>query len=127
MTAFTDQLAGATLGELLEAAKAGWWPSKTNCLTPEWDTLRNWAIQTEALKTDQAENLAWETAMHDLAGRGLPYAEWVEQRTAALKARIRARKLAQSNLRYKYGFRGKRSARLIRASVRECYARWAAE
>jgi hypothetical protein len=123
-TVFTDRLTGASLDELLEAAGERRWPEQRSHLTPEWDLLRAWAIQTESLELDEAENMAWEQAMRELNHRDLPYGEWIEERTAALKDRLRARKLAQANVRYKYGYRGKRSTRLIRSAVRECYQRW---
>ncbi|WP_157535561.1 MULTISPECIES: hypothetical protein [unclassified Microbacterium] len=75
---------------------------------------------------DEAENLAWEQAMRELAGRDLAYPEWIEARGEALKARTRARKLAQANLRYKYGYRGHRRWGLLRTAVREQYRRWSA-
>lgn len=122
-TVYTYQLAGSVLDELLEAAEDDCWPNN-ECET-EWALLRNWAIQTEALMVDEAENLAWETSMRVLASQDLPYAEWVEARGEALKARVRARKLAQANLRYKYGFRGSRRGGLMRRAVQDQYQRWA--
>lgn len=127
VTIFTDQLVGASLTELLDSAEEGIWPEKRSALTPEWDLLRAWAIQTESLELDEAEDMAWEQAMRELNHRELPYGEWVAERTAALKDRLRARKLAQANLRYAYGYRGKRSARLIRGAVLECYRRWSTD
>lgn len=120
-TVYTDQLAGATLDELLEAAEDDCWPN--NQCDAEWAMLRNWAIQTESLMIDEVENLEWEQRMRELAGRGLPYTEWIEARGEALKDRTRVRKLAQANLRYKYGYRGHRRWGLLRKAVREFYRR----
>lgn len=103
-TVYTHQLAGATFDELLEAAEDDCWPN--NDCEAEWGLLRNWAIQTETLMVDEAENLACEESMRELAHRDLPYPEWIEALGQALKARTRARKLAQGNLRYKYGLPG---------------------
>ena len=116
---YTYQLAGATLPELLEAGEDNWWPN--NECGAEWELLRNWAIQTRALLIDREESQAWERTMLELAQRDLPYAEWVAERTLALKARLRARKLAQANLRYALGFRGRRRWGLIAREVREIY------
>lgn len=122
-TVYTHELAGATLDELLEAADEDCWPN-SQC-EAEWALLRNWAIQTETLMVDEAEDLAWEESMRELAHRGLPYAEWVEARLAALKARTRARKLGQTRLRYAYGYKQPRPHRLVRREVRSLYRRWA--
>lgn len=122
-TVYTHALAGATLEELLEAAADDCWPN--NQCEAEWVMLRNWAIQTESLMVDEAENAAWVERMRDLAARGLPYTEWIEERGVAIKERTRARKLAQANLRYKYGYRGRRRWGLLRKAVRDCHSRWA--
>ncbi|MCE7483082.1 hypothetical protein AB0301_08740 [Microbacterium profundi] len=57
--------------------------------------------------------------MRALMGRNLPYADWTSARLEALAERTRARKLAQANLRYKYGYRGKRRWGLLRKAVRD--------
>lgn len=121
-TCFTTQLAGATLAELLEHADRNWWPS--NELATEWSLLRNWALQTESLTLDEAENVAWEEQMRNLVRRELPYADYTAERLAALAYRTRTRKLAQANLRYKYGYRGARPARLIHRAVRDYFREW---
>lgn len=121
-TVYTDQLAGATLDELLDAAEQRRWPALD--LAAEWDLLRNWAIQFESVMLDEAENLAWEQRMRELAGRDMPYLEWVAERQSALDERTRARKLAQTRLRYAYGFKQKRRRGLIAKSVRAFYATW---
>lgn len=115
-------MAGATLDELLEAADDDYWPN--NECDAEWSLLRNWAIQTESLMVDEAENLEWEASMRELAKKDLPYKEWIEAHGEALKDRTRARKLAQANLRYKYGYRGKRRWGLLRIAVRDFYREW---
>lgn len=121
-TVYTGQLAGSTLIELLDAAEGDRWPN-SQC-AEEWVLLRNWAMQTETLMVDEEENLAWERSMRELAHKDLPYPEWIEARGEALKARTRARKLAQANLRYKYGYRGARRWGLMRNAVRDLYRRW---
>lgn len=118
-TVYTHQLAGATLAQLLEAASEDVWPNQ-QC-EAEWVMLRNWAIQTESATIDEAENREWEQRMRDLTDRNLPYEEWVAERLRALEERTRARKLAQSNLRYKYGYRGSRRWGLLRRAVRALY------
>ena len=118
-TVYTDALADATLEELLEAAADDCWPN--NECDAAWALLRNWAIQTETLAVDVAENAAWERAMRELAAQGLPYTDWVAARGEVLKDRLRARKLAQASLRYKYGYRGKRRWGLKAKAVRDLY------
>lgn len=118
-TVYTDALADATLEELLEAAADDCWPN--NQCDAAWALLRNWAIQRETLAVDVAENAAWERTMHELAAQGLPYTDWVAARGEVLKDRLRARKLAQANLRYKYGYRGKRRWGLKAKAVRDLY------
>lgn len=115
-TVFTNQIAGANLDELLEAAARNIWPNST--CTEEWLMLRTWAIQAESLMTDQAENAAWDERMRALNARGLPYEEWVQERLTALEERTRARKLAQTRLRYAYGFKQPRRWGLIARDVR---------
>ncbi|TFC20060.1 hypothetical protein E3O19_01430 [Cryobacterium algoritolerans] len=70
-------------------------------------------MQLETLGADRAENDAWLTTIHALVAEHLDYVTFTERRMAALKARIRGRKLAQTNLRYKYGIK-ERSIRLVR-------------
>lgn len=118
-TVYTDALADATLDELLQAAVDDCWPN--NECDAAWALLRNWAIQTETLAVDVAENAAWERAMRELAAQGLPYTDWVAARGEALNDRLRARKLAQASLRYKYGYRGKRRWGLKAKAVRDLY------
>lgn len=121
-TVYTYRLAGASLDEILEEAERDVWPN-SQCQA-EWDLLRNWAIQTESLMLDEAENVAWEASMRGLAGRELPYVEWVAARQAALRDRTRARKLAQTRLRYAYGFKQPRRWKLVAKSVRGFYRGW---
>lgn len=53
-----------------------------------------------------------------------PYSEWVTRRGELLEQRIRARKLAQTRLRYKYGFKQPRQWGPVNADVRAAYAGW---
>lgn len=121
-TVYTNRLADATIDELLDAAEGDCWPN--NEREVEWALLRNWAMQTDTLMVDEAENLDWEKRMRELAKRDLSYSKWVAERGEALKERTRTRKLAQANLRYKYGYRGKRRWRLLRNAVRDLYRQW---
>ncbi|WP_404475144.1 hypothetical protein [Microbacterium aerolatum] len=122
MTIYTYDLQGSTLEELLDSAQDDVWPN--NQCDPEWVLLRNWAIQTESMMLDEGENLEWERRMRELTSQALPYLEWIEARGEALKERTRARKLAQANLRYKYGYRGRRRWGLLRRAVRDLYREW---
>lgn len=124
-TVYTDQLSGVSLDELLDAADEDVWPA-SDC-DAEWLLLRTWAIQMESLMLDEAENLAWETRMRALGARDLPYADWVAERQSALEERLRARKLAQTRLRYAYGFKQARRVRLIMKDVRRFYVRWSTD
>lgn len=82
-----------------------------------WSVLANQAMQQETLDVDQAENDAWLATMRALLAEHLDYTTFTERRLAALKERIRGRKLAQTNLRYKYGIK-ERSVRLVRNDVK---------
>jgi hypothetical protein len=73
---------------------------------------------------DEAENLAWAAAMRELSKGDPPYLEWVARRGELLEQRVRARKLAQTRLRYKYGFKQPRRWGLISSDVRALYAEW---
>ena len=110
--------------ELLDNAERGRWPLRTEEV--DWLLLATWAFQTECLMTDEAENLAWEEEMRGLLGQNLPYTEFVDARMEALSARLRARKLAQTNLRYRYGFKPRKAA-LVRRDVKQFYRRWTSE
>lgn len=114
------------LDRLLDDAERHRWPANGD--DDAWLLLATWAFQTESLQIDEGENLAWERQMRELLRRELPYSKFVEERMRLLGERLRARKLAQSNLRYKYGFRAARSPRrasLIRRDVRRYFQAWA--
>ena len=121
---FTDRLAGSSLDALLEKAETNWWPSAS--LEREWELLRTWAFQTECLMIDEAENLEWEAQMRALLQQNLPYLEFVAARMEALDARLSSRKLAQTNLRYRYGFKPKKAS-LVRRDVIRFYRLWSSE
>lgn len=112
------------IDRLLDDAERHRWPTSTDAAS--WAVLANWAFQTECLQVDEAENLAWEQAMRELLRRELPYEQFVSERMAALKVRLRARKLAQARLRYRYGFKPTKP-HLIRRNVRRFYAAWSVE
>jgi hypothetical protein len=109
------------LVELLDAAERGRWPAQGE--EAAWLQLATWAFQTECLMADETENTAWEDQMRVLLRRELPYAAFVAARMAALNVRLRVRKLNQTNLRYRYGFKP-RSASLVRRDVKRFYRRW---
>jgi hypothetical protein len=117
----------STVGKLIEreirddvdqdhADPPGSWPARDDA--EAWVALANTALQLETLAVDQAESSQWEATMIGLVQRQLPYVEFIESRQDALSARLRRRKLAQTNLRYKYGFK-LRERRLVRRDVRE--------
>ena len=58
--------------------------------------------------------------MRALIAERLDYETFTERRMAALKERIRKRKLDQTNLRYKYGLKGRRIS-LVRGDVKRFY------
>ena len=80
--------------------------------------LRAWAAAEESLRAGEAEARAWAATMRDLNARRLPYEEWVSERQAALEDRLRGRKLQQTRIRYRYGFKQPRRWRLIARDVR---------
>lgn len=97
-------------------SRRAYWPARDD--VDGWTALANTALQRETLAVDLAENAAWAATMRALLAEKLDYEEFTARRLEALRERLRVRKLAQSNLRYKYGFK-KRSARLVRAAIRE--------
>ena len=116
---FTNQLAGASIEELLEAASRDWWPN--NECTAEWELLRAWAAAEATLAADEAEAREWIERMRELNARALSYEQWVEERLVALADRARARKLEQTRIRYRFGFKQPRRWGLIRRDVRALY------
>ncbi|MEB0003503.1 hypothetical protein QN357_11250 [Cryobacterium sp. RTC2.1] len=56
--------------------------------------MANDDMQLETLEVDRAENDAWLATMRALVAEHLDYATFTERRMAALKTRIRGRKLA---------------------------------
>lgn len=91
------------------------WPSSSD--TMAWAALANHAMQSEMLEVDQAENDEWMNTMRALVAEGLDYETFTVRRMEALKARLTRRKRDQTNLRYKYGLKHRRSD-LVRSDVR---------
>ncbi|MET0887995.1 MAG: hypothetical protein ABWX92_16275 [Mycetocola sp.] len=91
------------------------WPANTD--TETWALLANQALQLETYGTDLAESAAWSATMKALLAEHLDYEAFTERRLDALRDRVRRGKLAQTNLRYKYGFKS-RTARLVRRDVK---------
>jgi hypothetical protein len=91
------------------------WPDPRD--SKSWAELANLALQLESLQVDVEESRQWALTMKALVSRRLPYPEYTEQRMAALERRLRQRKLDQTNLRYKYGFKGRRAS-LVRRDIR---------
>lgn len=73
-------------------------------------------MQMATVEVDQSENDAWIRTVRALVAEGLDYDAFTARRMAALSERLRQRKLDQANLRYKYGFKGRRSD-LVRRDV----------
>jgi hypothetical protein len=109
------------LAEMLANAANDAWPAEPD--EEARRVLASWAFQRECLLVDEAENRAWEERMRALMRLDLPYLAFVEARTQALSERLRARKLAQSSLRYKYGFKPRTRA-LVCRDVRRFYRVW---
>lgn len=108
------------LTRLLEAARRGLWPANSD--DAAWELLRNWCFQEECRLADEVEAESWDAAMRALQHRLLPHAQFVEERGDLLRARVRARKLLQSRLRWRYGYKTGRHASLIRRDVRHLHA-----
>ena len=94
---------------------AGEWPDRS--ATKAWDALANYAMQSEMLEVDQAENDEWMDTVRALVAEGLDYETFTARRMEALKARLMRRKREQTNLRYKYGLKHRRSD-LVRSDVK---------
>jgi len=69
------------------------------------------------LRIDDEHAAAWHETMTTLIAAGLDYETFTERRMEALKTWTRGRKLAQTNLRYKYNLR-RRPLRLVRNDVK---------
>lgn len=120
MSAATTDRVG--LISLLEAAGRGLWPANSD--DAAWELLRNWCFQEEWRLADEVEAESWDAAMRALQHRLLPHAQFVEERGDQLRARVHARKLLQSRLRWRYGYKAGRRSSLIRRDVRLfCVAR----
>ncbi|TFD85001.1 hypothetical protein E3T61_18450 [Cryobacterium lactosi] len=91
------------------------WPARDD--TQAWAALANRAMQMEMLEVDQTENDAWMKTMRALVAEQLDYDTFTARRMAALSDRLRSRKLAQTNLRYKYGLKQRRGS-LVRLDVK---------
>lgn len=113
------------LTRLLEAAGRGQWPANSD--DGAWEVLRNWCFQEECLLSDEAEAEGWAAGVRALQHQFLPHDEYVEQRGELLRERVRARKLAQSRIRWRYGYKTGRRPGLIRCDVRRFYAAWACD
>ena len=91
------------------------WPARDD--VDAWVTLANQAMQLETLEADLAENDAWSQTVRALIKENLDYETFTQRRLDALKDRLRRRKLSQTNLRYRYGFKA-RAAQLVRRDVK---------
>lgn len=108
------------LSELLSAADRGQWPLGDEA--DAWEMLRNWCFQEECRLADEAEAETWGAATRALQRKFLPHDQFVAIRGEMLRERVRVRKLAQSRIRWKYGWKTGRRAGLIRRDVRAFYA-----
>ena len=82
------------------------WPARDD--VGAWRSLGNRILQAETLAADIAENEAWDATMRALVAENLDYDAFTARRLELLSDRLRVRKLAQSNLRYRWGFRARR-------------------
>ena len=110
---------------LLDDADRGRWPANDDAAA--WTSLRNWCFQEECRLADENEASEWLAAIGAVQSRHLPHDQFVDTRGEMLRERIRARKLVQSRLRWKYGWKTGRRAGLIRRDVRAFYDSWAGE
>lgn len=113
------------LDRLLDAADRGQWPARDDA--HGWELLRNWCFQEECRIADETEADEWIAAVRALQHRLLPHSEFVAVRGAMLRERVRARKLLQSRLRWRYGYKAGRRAGLVRHDVRRFCAEWAGD
>lgn len=107
------------LAFLLTAADRGQWPANSD--DAAWELLRNWCFQEECRLADEAEADGWAAGTRALQHQFLPHDEYVQLRGELLRARVRARKLLQSRLRWRYGYKAGRRAGLVRRDVRLFY------
>jgi hypothetical protein len=91
------------------------WPARDDL--DGWRALGNRILQAETLATDLAENAAWDATMRSLVAEGLDYDTFTARRLELLSERLRARKLAQTNLRYRWGFKDRRQP-LVQRDIR---------
>lgn len=116
-TASTDR---DELAFLLTAADRGQWPANSD--DAAWEILRNWCFQEECRLADEAEADGWAAGTRALQHQFFPHDEYVQVRGELLRERVRARKLLQSRLRWRYGYKAGRPAGLVRRDVRLFYA-----
>ena len=107
------------LSDLLAAAERGQWPPSDD--VDAWEMLRNWCFQEECWLADEAEAEEWGAATRALQRQFLPHGKFVELRGDLLRERVRARKLLQSRLRWRYGYKAGRRPGLVRRDVRRFY------
>lgn len=123
-TVFTAQLAGPALAELLDATEGDYWPNDT--CEAEWALLRNWAMQTETLMVDEAENLAWSRR----CANSLDATSRTQSGSRRERRRSRPARAPGSSPRPTSGTStGTADAGvwgLLRTAVREQYRRWSA-
>jgi hypothetical protein len=91
------------------------WPARDDL--DGWRALGNQILQAETLDADIAENAAWDATMRALVAERLDYDTFTARRLELLSERLRARKLAQANLRYRWGFRHRRQP-LVQRDIR---------
>ena len=96
------------------------WPARND--EGAWADLANRALQLESQAIDEADNQRWAATVAALVEGELPYSEYTAARMAALDERLRQRKLDQTNLRYKYGFKPRRAS-LVHRAVQEFFSR----
>lgn len=113
------------LDRVLDAIDRGRWP--VNDDAHAWEILRNWCFQEECRLADEIEADSWGSAMRALQHQFLPHTQFVSERGNLLRARVRARKLLQSRLRWRYGYKSGRRPGLVRRDVRQFHAAWTAE
>lgn len=112
------------LDRILDAIDRGQWPVDDDIHA--WEMLRNWCFQEECRLADEIEAESWDAAMRALQHRFLPHSQFVSERGDLLRARVRSRKLLQSRLRWRYGYKAGRRPGLIRRDVQQFHAAWTA-
>jgi hypothetical protein len=81
-----------------------------------WQAVANRTMQREMLAAARQGSAYWDEVMRELIRERLDYEPFTERRLSAVRERVRQRKLIQTNIRYRFGFKD-RPAYLVRRDM----------